>query len=107
MLKLKQINKKVFVIFYTKDINKNINFLLICPNRTSPLRPISYKKFKKFMISTATRIRIKNILNRLESNQLVTLEERIFLNKLSNVSPLVSEWVASALGAEASSIDNE
>ena len=53
------------------------------------------------MISTATRIRIKNILNRLESNQLVTLEERIFLNKLSNVSPLVSEWVASALGAEA------
>ena len=59
------------------------------------------------MISTATRIRIKNILNRLESNQLVTLEERIFLNKLSNVSALVSEWVASALGAEASSIDNE
>ncbi|ABU24089.1 Conserved hypothetical protein [Prochlorococcus marinus str. NATL2A] len=44
MWKLKQINKKVFVIFYTKDINKNINFLLICPNRTSPLRPISYKK---------------------------------------------------------------
>ena len=59
------------------------------------------------MISTTTRIRIKNILNRLESNQLVTLEERIFLSKLSNVSPLVSEWGASALGAEASSIDNE
>ena len=59
------------------------------------------------MISTATRIRIKNILNRLETNQLVTLEERIFLNKLSNVSALVSEWVSSALGPEASSIDNE
>ena len=59
------------------------------------------------MISTATRIRIKNILNRLEANQLVTLEERIFLNKLSNASALVSEWVASALGPEASSIDNE
>ena len=59
------------------------------------------------MISTATRIRIKNILTRLESHQLVSLEERIFLNKLSNVSPLVSEWDASALGAEASSIDNE
>lgn len=59
------------------------------------------------MISTATRIRIKNILNRLESNQLVTLEERIFLNKLSNVYPLVSEWISSALGAEANSIDNE
>ena len=62
---------------------------------------------KKFMISTTTRIRVKNILDRLESNQLVTLEERIFLNKLSNVSPLVSGWVASALGTEASSIDNE
>ena len=59
------------------------------------------------MISTATRIRIKNILNRLETNQLVTLEERIFLNKLSNASPLIAEWVASALGAEANSIDNE
>ena len=59
------------------------------------------------MISTATRIRIKNILTRLETNQLVTLEERIFLNKLSNVSALVSEWVSSALGPEASSIDNE
>ena len=30
-----------------------------------------------------------------------------FLNKLANVSPLVSGWVSSALGAEASSIDNE
>ena len=59
------------------------------------------------MISTTTRIRIKNILNRLENNQLVTLEERIFLNKLSNVSPIVSGWVSSALGAEASSIDND
>ncbi len=59
------------------------------------------------MISTTVRIRVENILNRLESNRLVTLEERIFLNKLSNVSPLVSGWVASALGGEASSIDNE
>ena len=62
---------------------------------------------KKSMISTATRIRIKNILSRLETNQSVTLQERIFLNKLSNVSPMISGWVASALGAEASSIDNE
>ena len=59
------------------------------------------------MISTSTRIKIKNILNRLETNQSVTLEERIFLNKLSNIFPLVAEWVASSLGAEASSIDNE
>ena len=59
------------------------------------------------MISKATRIRINSILNRLATNQLVTLEERIFLNKISNISPLVSGWVSSALGAEASSIDNE
>ena len=59
------------------------------------------------MISTATRIRIKNILNRLEANQVVTLEERIFLHKLSNVSPLVFGWLSSALGEEASTIDNE
>ena len=59
------------------------------------------------MISTATIIRIKNILYRLDTNQLVTLEERIFLNKLSHISPLISGWVASALGSEASSIDSE
>ncbi len=59
------------------------------------------------MISTTTRIRIENILKRIENDQLVTLEERIFLNKLSSVSSLVSSWVHSALGPEASSIDND
>tara|TARA_B100000700_G_scaffold290602_1_gene348814 strand:+ start:796 stop:975 length:180 start_codon:yes stop_codon:yes gene_type:complete len=59
------------------------------------------------MISTTTRIRIENILNRIENNQLVTLEERIFLNKLSSVSSVVSKWVTSALGPEANSIDND
>ncbi len=59
------------------------------------------------MISTITRIRIKDILERIESNQLVTLEERIFLNKLSSVSPVVSKWVTSSLGTEANSIDND
>ena len=59
------------------------------------------------MISTATRIRTKKILSRLGTNQLVTLEERILLNKLSQISPLVSGWVESALGPEASSIDSE
>ncbi len=59
------------------------------------------------MISTATRIRIKNILNRIENNQSVTLEERIFLHKLSSISVVVSKWVTSSLGPEASSIDND
>ena len=59
------------------------------------------------MISTTTRIRIQNILNRIENDQSVTLEERIFLNKLSSISAFVSEWVTSSLGPEASSIDND
>jgi len=59
------------------------------------------------MFSTKTRIRIKNILERIENNQSVTLEERIYLNKLSSVSSVVSFWVSSSLGPEASSIDND
>ena len=59
------------------------------------------------MISTTTRIRIQNILNRIENNQPVTLEERIFLNKLSSVSAVVSKWLVSSLGPEASAIDND
>ena len=59
------------------------------------------------MISTTTRIRIQNILHRIENNQLVTLEERIFLNKLSSISPVISGWVDSSLGSEASTIDND
>ncbi len=59
------------------------------------------------MISTTTRIRIQNILHRIESDQSVSLKERIFLNKLSSISPVIAEWVASSLGPEASSIDND
>ena len=59
------------------------------------------------MISTTTRIRIKNILYRIENKQIVTLEERIFLNKLSSVSPVVLRWINYSLGPEASSIDND
>ena len=59
------------------------------------------------MFSTTTRIKIEEILIRIENNQSVTLEERIYLNKLSNVSSVVSRWVNSSLGPEASSIDND
>ena len=59
------------------------------------------------MLSTKTRLRIQNILNRIENDQLVTLEERIFLNKLSSISTVVSGWVTSSLGPEANSIDND
>ena len=59
------------------------------------------------MISTKTRLRIQNILYRIENNELVTLEERIFLHKLSSISAVVAEWVNSSLGPEANSIDND
>ena len=59
------------------------------------------------MISTTTRIRVKKILQRIENNQSVTLEERIFIHKLSNVSNVVCHWLTAALGPEAMSIDND
>ena len=85
-----------------------MKFLLICSGRTPSYRSFSYKNSKHyFMISTNTRIRIRTILNRLESQEEVSLEERIFLYKLSSVSSVVSGWVSSALGSEASSIDSD
>ena len=59
------------------------------------------------MLSTTTRIRIQNILKRIESDQSVTLEERIFLTKLSSISSEVQKWVTSSLGPDAYSIDND
>ena len=59
------------------------------------------------MFSTTTRIKIQEILKRIENNHSVTLEERIYLNKLSSVSSVVSRWINSSLGPEASSIDND
>ncbi len=59
------------------------------------------------MISTKTRLRIQNILYRIENHTLVTLEERIFLNKLSSISAVVAKWVNYSLAPEASSIDND
>ena len=59
------------------------------------------------MLSTRTRIRIQNILKRLESDQSFTLEERIFLTKLSSISSVVSQWGTASLGTEANSIDND
>ena len=59
------------------------------------------------MISTTMRIRVQNILNKIENKQVVTLEERIFLHKLSSISAVISMWVASSLGPEASTIDND
>ena len=59
------------------------------------------------MLSTTTKIRIQNILKRIESDQSVTLEERIFLTKLSSISSVLLKRVTSSLGPEAYSIDND
>ena len=59
------------------------------------------------MFSTTTRIKIQEILKWIEHNQSVTLEKRIYLNKLSSFSSVLSRWVNSSLGPEASSIDND
>ena len=59
------------------------------------------------MLSTKTRIRIQNILKRQETNQSFTLEERIFLTKLSSISSEILKWFTASLGPEANSIDND
>ncbi len=46
-------------------------------------------------------------MNRIESDQSVTLEERSFLTKLSSISTVISQRVTSSLGPEAYSIDND
>ena len=59
------------------------------------------------MLSTATRIRVQDIISRLRTSNSVSLEERIYLSKLSKVSSLVSFWLNSALPSEAHIIDEE
>ena len=58
------------------------------------------------MLSTSTRIRVQEIIRRLENLEDVTLYERIYLTKLASTSSLVRNWVRTALGAEAADIDS-
>ena len=58
------------------------------------------------MLSTSTRIRVQQIIKRLEKLEEVTLYERIYLTKLASTSSLVRNWVRTALGAEAADIDS-
>ena len=59
------------------------------------------------MLTTTTRLRVQGIIRRLENRESVSLEERIYLNKLSRVSSIVSNWLSSALSKEAKAIDEE
>ena len=57
------------------------------------------------MISTATRIRIKEIISRIEKHENVELSERIYLSKIASVSIIVRGWLTEGLGIEAFNID--
>ncbi len=59
------------------------------------------------MLSRETRIRVKSITGRLRNCQDVSLEERIYLTKLSKVSSVVSLCLYSALAREAHAIDED
>ena len=57
------------------------------------------------MISTSTRIRIKEIISRIERKEKVELSERIYLSKIASVSIIVKGWLTKGLGIEAVNID--
>ncbi len=48
------------------------------------------------MLSTSSRLRIQEILTRLALGKLVTLEERIYINKYANKYQNVSSWLRKA-----------
>tara|TARA_Y100001968_G_scaffold79156_1_gene70459 strand:- start:7478 stop:7669 length:192 start_codon:yes stop_codon:yes gene_type:complete len=59
------------------------------------------------MITTATRIRVQEIICRIEKLQKVEISERIYLSKIASVSSLVKGWLKEALGDEAYNIDHD
>ena len=48
------------------------------------------------MLTTSSRLRIQEILGRLASGNLVTLEERIYINKYAKKNQNVSAWLRKA-----------
>ena len=48
------------------------------------------------MLTTSTRIRIKEILTRIAKGHEVTLEERIYINKFASRNQKVSSWLRKA-----------
>ena len=49
------------------------------------------------MLSTASRLRIQQILIKLSKGDIVTLEERIYINKFANRDQTVSAWLKRAI----------
>ncbi|WP_269604048.1 hypothetical protein [Prochlorococcus marinus] len=48
------------------------------------------------MLTTSSRLRIQEILNRLSAGNQVTLEERIYINKYATKNQNVSSWLRKA-----------
>ncbi len=48
------------------------------------------------MLTTSSRLRIQEILSRLAKGRLVTLEERIYINKYATKNQNVSTWLRKA-----------
>ena len=48
------------------------------------------------MLSTSSRLRIQEILTRISKGSIVTLEERIYINKFASKNQNVSSWLRKA-----------
>ena len=59
------------------------------------------------MLTTATRIRIQEILTRISEGNKVTLEERIYINKYASSNQNVSEWLRKASYLQRKTLKND
>ena len=57
---------------------------------------LEIKKYLNLMLSTSSRLRIQEILNRIALGNKVTLEERIYINKFASKNQNVSSWLRKA-----------
>ena len=59
------------------------------------------------MLTTASRLRIQEILTRIANGNRVTLEERIYINKYASRNQNVSDWLRKASHIQRNKINND
>ena len=59
------------------------------------------------MLTEESRCRVEDIIHRLKQSETVSLEERIYISKLSKISKLVEDLLNRALSKEAQIIDED
>ena len=59
------------------------------------------------MLSTSTRLRVQEIICRIERQEKVELSERIYLSKIASVSIIIRGWLNKGLGSESLNIDQD